>query len=112
MSHILVLQHVAPEGPGRIATALAAAGIEPRIVRIDQGAAVPHTVGDARGLLVMGGPMGVYEADRYPHLTEELAAELARATADAAKLIAAADALTSRLGPVADTIFSRWAALL
>jgi len=231
MSHILVLQHVAPEGPGRIATALAAAGIEPRIVRIDQGAAVPHTVGDARGLLVMGGPMGVYEADRYPHLTEEialirdaiardlpvlgiclgsqlvaaalgaevrpsgrlelgylpvtladgasddplfagvspaftalhwhgdvfdlppgavhlassamtphqafrrgrawgllfhleadanqvramseeLAADLARANADAAKLIAAADALTSRLGPVADTIFSRWAALL
>jgi GMP synthase-like glutamine amidotransferase len=65
---VLVLQHVAIEGPGRIARAIGAH----RIVRIDQGEPVPADPGDATGLVVMGGPMGVYEQDRYPHLTEEL----------------------------------------
>jgi GMP synthase (glutamine-hydrolysing) len=70
--HVLVLQHAACEGPGRIATALAARGIAVREVRIDRGEAVPSQLGDARGLVVMGGPMGVYEADRLPHLAAEM----------------------------------------
>ena len=72
MPHVIVLQHVAPEGPGAIADALADRGIETRPVRIDQGQAVSSALDGAAGLVVMGGPMGVYEADRYPHLRSEL----------------------------------------
>jgi len=64
----LVLQHVAIEGPGRIAASLGPA----RIVRIDLGEPVPTTLDDVSRVLVMGGPMGVYEQDRYPHLGDEL----------------------------------------
>ena len=72
MPHVIVLQHVAPEGPGAIADSLADHGIETRPVRIDQGQAVPSALDGAAGLVVMGGPMGVYEADRYSHLRDEL----------------------------------------
>ena len=65
---ILVLQHVAEEGPGRIAAAIG----EHRIVRVDRGEPVPRELDGARGLVVMGGPMGVYEQDRYPHLADEI----------------------------------------
>jgi GMP synthase (glutamine-hydrolysing) len=70
--HVLVLQHTACEGPGRIAAALAAREIAARVARIDRGDAVPPELGDARGLVVMGGPMGVYEADCLPHLAAEM----------------------------------------
>jgi len=81
--HVLVLQHVAVEGPGRIAAALAARGVEARVIRIDRGEPVPRTLGEARGLVVMGGPMGVYETARYPHLTDELALIRAAVATDA-----------------------------
>lgn len=64
-----ILQNAPWEGPGLIAAALAAHGMEFEIVRLDQGAAVPSQPPD--GLIVMGGPMGVYEADHYPFLREE-----------------------------------------
>lgn len=71
MSHALVLQHAAPEGPGWINGALRGAGVRMRVVQIDRGEAVPAGLDGAAGLVVMGGPMGVYEADRHPHLSRE-----------------------------------------
>src|SRR5215831_3384402 len=68
---VRVLQHVAPEGPGRIAAALEARGCSIAVTRIDLGEAVPRSLDGIAALVVMGGPMGVYEADRYPHLLEE-----------------------------------------
>lgn len=68
---VLVLQHTASEGPGRVAVALNARGLTHRTIRIDLGEPVPSEV--PRALVVMGGPMGVYEADRLPHLRDELA---------------------------------------
>jgi GMP synthase (glutamine-hydrolysing) len=70
--HVLVIQHVALEGSGAIGAALRARGLEERVVRVDRGDAVPPDPGGARGLLLMGGPMGVYEADRLPHLHDEM----------------------------------------
>ncbi|MGH9466569.1 MAG: type 1 glutamine amidotransferase [Terriglobales bacterium] len=64
-----ILQHAPWEGPGLIAAALDAHGFEFRVHRLDQGEAVPETVPD--GLVVMGGPMGVYEARQFPFLSEE-----------------------------------------
>ncbi len=69
---VAILQHVAPEGPALIAEALAAESVAFDVVRVDRGAPVPRDGDRFAGLVVMGGPMGVYEADRYPHLRDEL----------------------------------------
>jgi GMP synthase (glutamine-hydrolysing) len=71
-SFITVLQHEQVEGLGTIAEALARRGISPRYVRARAGDAVPGEAGASRGLIVMGGPMGVYEVDRYPFLRDEM----------------------------------------
>jgi GMP synthase-like glutamine amidotransferase len=68
----IVVQHVPHEPPGAIADALSAAGASLQFVRPYAGDPVPPELGGARGLVVMGGPMGVYEADRYPFLRDEL----------------------------------------
>jgi GMP synthase (glutamine-hydrolysing) len=72
MSEVLVLQHAAPEGPAAIGDALRRHGVGMKVIRIDQGAALPGSLTDVAGLVVMGGPMSVYEEDRYSHIREEL----------------------------------------
>jgi GMP synthase (glutamine-hydrolysing) len=58
-----VIQHVANEGPGAIADAIAAAGRDCTVVRVDRDEAVPSVdqVVDMAGLVVMGGPMSVHD---------------------------------------------------
>lgn len=72
MSKILVLQHAACETLGTIADALQAEALAWQYVRVFEGKPVPGEIGDAGGLIVMGGPMGVYEHERYSHLKDEL----------------------------------------
>jgi GMP synthase (glutamine-hydrolysing) len=67
-----IVQHAEWEGPGTIAAVMAARGIAHRICRMDRGEALPRA-GEIAGLVVMGGAMGVYEAERVPHLKEEIA---------------------------------------
>lgn len=67
-----VLQHVAVEGPGRIAAALVRAGRVTRAVRLDLGDPVPVGPDGLDGLVVLGGPMGVRDVDAHPHLRAEL----------------------------------------
>jgi GMP synthase (glutamine-hydrolysing) len=69
---VVVLQHAACEAPGRIADALAAAGVPIRVIHAGDGDPVPRTVDGAAGLVVMGGPMGVGDQDARPHLRAEL----------------------------------------
>jgi len=69
---VLIIRHDAVERPGRIARALEEAGHSHREVRVDRREPVPDSPGDAPALVVMGGPMGVYQADRYPHLNDEV----------------------------------------
>jgi GMP synthase-like glutamine amidotransferase len=63
----VVLQHVAHEGPGAIALAVGNAGGELVLVRVDRGEPVPaaEVVSDMAGLVVMGGPTGVHDADAW-----------------------------------------------
>ncbi|MFN8642128.1 MAG: gamma-glutamyl-gamma-aminobutyrate hydrolase family protein [Candidatus Binatia bacterium] len=70
MPTALVIQHVAVEGPGDLGVALRARGIALRTVRTFAGEPVPARC-EADALVVMGGPMGVYEDDRHPHLRDE-----------------------------------------
>jgi GMP synthase (glutamine-hydrolysing) len=72
MSTVLVLQHHAVESLGIIEQALLSCGARPEVVRAYVGHEVPKRMKGYDGLVVMGGPMGVYEHDRYPWLDEEM----------------------------------------
>lgn len=69
---VLVLQHAKSETLGLIGDALRRAASEVRYVRTFEGQAVPDDPDDHSGLIVMGGPMGVYETNRYPFLLDEM----------------------------------------
>ena len=70
---LLVFQHLDVEHPGVFRDFLREAGIERVTVELDQGEPIPD-LDDYDGLWVMGGPMDVWEDDRYPWLTAEKAA--------------------------------------
>ncbi len=69
---VFVLQHAACETLGTIAEALQEAQLEAMYIRAFAGEPIPTQMGEAVGLILMGGPMGVYEQDRYPFLVEEI----------------------------------------
>ena len=68
----LVVRHVELEHIGTIASVLAKMQIAYRYLDVYRGEPVPAGIEGLSGLIVMGGPMGVYEADRYPFLTAEM----------------------------------------
>jgi len=72
MAKVFVLQHVAAEPLGVIGDALDARGVETQYVRAFAGEPVPGGVKNAAGVVVMGGPMGVYEQRKYPFLSQEV----------------------------------------
>ena len=72
MRDVVAIEHIGCETPGKIEDALEANGIGVRHVRVFENDPVPAEMGNAAGLLVMGGPMSVYEEDRYPFLAEEI----------------------------------------
>lgn len=67
---VLIIKNIITEGPGTIEIFLRGEDIPFRIVEISSGEAPPPLEG-FDFLVVMGGPMGVYELDRYPHLVIE-----------------------------------------
>ena len=72
MAAIWVIQHIHCETLGTIAEALDREGITIQSVRVFAGEQIPKEMGAAAGLIVMGGPVGVYEQDRYPFLRDEI----------------------------------------
>jgi GMP synthase (glutamine-hydrolysing) len=72
MKDVLVLQHADCEGPGILAGILAAANLNIRTVRGDLGESIPGELKDTAALVLMGGPMSVYEEARYPFLVDEI----------------------------------------
>ncbi len=63
----LILKNVRSEGPGTIADYLSEARIPYGTVELGEGEAPPPLDGYGY-LIVMGGPMGVYEMENFPHL--------------------------------------------
>jgi GMP synthase-like glutamine amidotransferase len=53
-----------------VAGALADAGVDLEVFRLDRGAALPD-LGGLGGVVVMGGPMGVHDEDLHPWLADE-----------------------------------------
>ena len=72
MAKIYILQHHPVEDLANIADALEGAALAWQYVRVDKGQSVPASMKGAGGLIVMGGPMGVYQTDRYPWLRDEM----------------------------------------
>jgi GMP synthase (glutamine-hydrolysing) len=67
-----VLQHAPNETLGTIEIALRNHQIEAKYIQTYSGQPVPGEMGDNAGLIVMGGPMGVYEQTTYPFLRDEM----------------------------------------
>ena len=72
MRKVLVFQHVASEPLGHLDPLLRASGVRIRYVNFGRE---PHAQPDVRrydGLVVLGGPMNVDQADQLPHLSYEM----------------------------------------
>ncbi len=97
MKRVLVVQHEPSEGPGTLADALSSC--ELRLVRTFADDPVPRELRED-GLVVLGGGMGVYEADRYPHLRDELRllAQAARAERPVLGICLGSQLLAAALG--------------
>src|SRR5437667_411857 len=67
----LVLRHVQAEGLGLLANVLRERGIHHRYLDLPRGDPAPKDLRGVGGLIVLGGPMPVYEADRHPFLQLE-----------------------------------------
>jgi GMP synthase-like glutamine amidotransferase len=64
----VIIQHIGGEGPGPLLLSLLEEyGLDGAIVRMDEGAAVPRR---ADIMIVLGGPMNVYEEETHPYLAD------------------------------------------
>ena len=68
---LLVFQHVPFEPLGTLDSQFRAAGLRVRYVNFSRLAEARPDVGRYQGLIVLGGPMGADQSDRYPHLEVE-----------------------------------------
>lgn len=64
---VLIIKNIFSEGPGTIEDFLRKEDIPFSIVEVGSGE-IPPPLERFDTLVVMGGPIGVYEMDRYPHL--------------------------------------------
>ena len=72
MGEVWVFQHLDAESPAQIGRVLEEEGHQLRIIRSDRDE-LPHEIpATCNGLVVMGGTMGIYEADRYPWIKSEI----------------------------------------
>lgn len=71
MKPIAIFRHFPTEGPGYFADFLDKHNISWKLIRIDEGDAVPRNAQDYSGLVFMGGPMSVN--DDLPWISEVLA---------------------------------------
>ncbi len=71
-NEILVLQHVEAEGPGLIGTLAREEGFSLRTIRLFRRERLPRDARPFSALVVMGGPMGVYDEADFPFIPDEL----------------------------------------
>lgn len=67
---VLIVKNIPAEGPGTIEDYLKDRGLPYRIVEFSEGETVTD-VGEYSHLVIMGGPMAVYEMDKYTYLKTE-----------------------------------------
>jgi GMP synthase-like glutamine amidotransferase len=69
--HVLVIKNASAEGPGTIEDHLRASNAPLTVVDLERGEQLPAAEAFTH-LVVMGGPMAVYERDRIPYLESEV----------------------------------------
>ena len=74
MRKLLVFQHSAREPLGLLDPLLRRHGFRIRYVNFSREPEAKPDISRYNGLIVLGGPMNVDQADRFPHLTAEIAA--------------------------------------
>jgi len=67
---LLIVKHVEVEGPGLIEQCLTEGNIPYQILTLETGVHFPR-LDDLSRIVLLGGPMNVYEEDSYPFLREE-----------------------------------------
>lgn len=72
MRKVLILQHMAHEILGTLNPYLKQKGLNVRYVNFDRTPEEQPNIDKYNGLVILGGPMGVYEANEYPHLKWEM----------------------------------------
>jgi GMP synthase (glutamine-hydrolysing) len=67
---VLIIKNIITEGPGTIGDFLKKENISFKVVELYSGE-LPPSLEDFNTVVIMGGPMGVYEIGQYPHLRIE-----------------------------------------
>ena len=78
MTTCIALRHLAFEDAGLFGDILAERGIDLSYVDVGLGSLDKGALAEADLLVVLGGPIGVYETQEYPFLLDEIAALRAR----------------------------------
>lgn len=68
---ILCIKHIDIEGPGTLGDFLEEKGYNFKIVDLGQGESLPENPKMFEAVVCLGGPMNVYEEDKYPFLKQE-----------------------------------------
>lgn len=71
MKKIYIIQHVENEGPGIIEEVLESHNIEKKIIKLYEGDNLPSDINENTGLIILGGPMNVYEEREFHFLKDE-----------------------------------------
>jgi len=71
MKKLLVFQHVRHEGLGNLDPLLRGAGFQIASVNFSREPEARPSLDGCDGLVVLGGPMGVHDIDKHPHLSLE-----------------------------------------
>ena len=58
---ILVIKHVISEGPGLIYSFFREQGFSIKVIELEKGESLPHNFDGIEAVVIMGGPMNVYE---------------------------------------------------
>lgn len=68
---ILFIKHIDIEGPETLGRFFDQKGFEIGVINLDQGEAFPSSLKNLEAVISLGGPMNVYEEEKYPFLVEE-----------------------------------------
>lgn len=68
---VLIIKHETTEGPGTIGEYLLANGLASRTIEAGSGEPLPTSLAGVSAVVSLGGPMNVYEEEKYPFLADE-----------------------------------------
>lgn len=67
----LIIKNIDIEGPGRLGKYFESKGMRLDSVELQNGEKIPDVLDDYGLITILGGPMNVYEEDKYPFLKDE-----------------------------------------